>query len=50
MGLEKTYGQFAQDLWVTYGVAPSKRDGFYVDVGSADGERLSNTKLLDDHG
>ena len=50
IGQEKHYGQFAQDLWVTHGVAPGKRDGFYLDVGSADGERLSNTKLLDEMG
>ncbi len=50
VGREKSYGQFQQDLWVTRGVAPGKRDGYYVDVGSADGELISNTKLLDDLG
>lgn len=50
VGREKSYGQFGQDLWVTRGIAPGKRDGYYVDVGSADGERISNTKLLDDLG
>ena len=50
VGREKSYGQFAQDLWVTHGIAPGKRDGYYVDVGSADGEVISNTKLLDDLG
>jgi FkbM family methyltransferase len=50
VGREKSYGQFKQDLWVTRGVAPGKRDGYYVDVGSADGELISNTKLLDDLG
>src|SRR5262249_2582743 len=29
---------------------PGKRDGYYVDVGSGDGEFVSNTKLLDDLG
>jgi FkbM family methyltransferase len=49
-GREKFYGQFAQDLWITRGIAPGKRNGYYVDVGSADGEYISNTKLLDDAG
>jgi len=44
----KTYAQFEQDLWVTQVVAPGKRNGYYVDVGSADGERISNTRLLED--
>jgi FkbM family methyltransferase len=49
-GSEKFYGQFAQDLWVTRGIAPGLRNGYYVDVGSADGTFISNTKLLDDLG
>jgi hypothetical protein len=49
-GLQRSYAQFGQDLWVTLVTAPGKRDGFYVDVGSADGRWLSNTKLLDDMG
>jgi len=35
---------------VTRAVAPGKRNGYYVDVGAADGEAISNTKLLDDLG
>lgn len=50
VGLEKSYGQFGQDLWVANGIAPGKRNGYYVDVGSADGVKRSNTKLLDDLG
>jgi FkbM family methyltransferase len=50
VGCEKTYSQFGQDLWVMHAVLPGKRDGFYVDVGSADGEVFSNSKLLDDLG
>jgi FkbM family methyltransferase len=50
IGREKTYSQFGQDLWVVHGVAPGKRDGYYLDVGSADGVVISNTKLLDDMG
>ena len=49
-GLQRSYSQFGQDLWVALATAPGKRDGFYVDVGSADGRFLSNTKLLDDMG
>jgi len=50
LGEEESFGQFYQDLWVTRGVAPGKRNGYYLDVGSADGVRISNTKLLDDLG
>ncbi len=49
-GAERSHGEFQQDLWVAHGVAPNKRDGYYVDVGSADGVKISNTKLLDDLG
>jgi FkbM family methyltransferase len=50
IGRDKSYSQFGQDLWVVHGGAPGKRDGYYVDVGSGDGEVISNTKLLDDLG
>jgi len=50
VGREASYGQFQQDLWVAHGVAPGKRDGYYVDVGSGDGVKISNTKLLDELG
>lgn len=50
LGREKMYGQFAQDLWVSEGIAPGKTDGFYLDVGSADGDHISNTRLLDEKG
>ena len=50
MGSLKSYAQFEQDLWVTLATAPGKKNGFYVDLGSADGERISNTKLLDEMG
>jgi FkbM family methyltransferase len=49
-GFYKRHGQFEQDLWVALATAPGKKDGFYVDVGSSDGEFFSNTKLLDDLG
>lgn len=48
--VQKTYGQFQQDLWVALKVGGGKRDGYYVDVGSADGEEISNTYLLDQMG
>ena len=50
LGRQKSYSQFGQDLWIVHGVFPGKRNGFYVDVGSGDGEYESNTKLLDDLG
>lgn len=50
LGREKSYSQLGQDLWVTRAIAPGKRNGYYVDVGAADGEAISNTKLLDDLG
>jgi FkbM family methyltransferase len=48
--LQRSYAQLGQDLWVALATAPGKRDGFYVDVGAADGKWLSNTKLLDNMG
>ena len=48
--LQPSYGQFRQDLWVTLSVGHGKKDGYYVDVGSADGVEISNTNLLDQMG
>jgi len=42
-----SYAQFRQDMWVALAVGRGKRNGYYVDVGSADGELISNTYLLD---
>ena len=42
--------QIGQDKWVLFGVFPGVRDGYFVDVGSADGAILSNTKALEEHG
>ena len=50
LGLQKTYSEKQQDLWIVLSALPGKRDGYYVDVGSADGVEVSNTKLLDDMG
>ena len=49
-GLQKSYSEKQQDLWIALSVAPGKRDGYYVDVGSNDGVLDSNTKLLDGMG
>ena len=49
-GLQRSHSQLGQDLWVHLATATGKRDGFHVDVGSAAGRWLSNTKLLDDMG
>jgi FkbM family methyltransferase len=50
IGLQPSYAENIQDLWVALCVAPGKRNGYYVDVGSADGVFGSNSKLLDDMG
>lgn len=50
LGFYRSHAQFEQDLWAALAIAPGKKDGFYVDVGSADGGFMSNTKLLDDLG
>ena len=42
--------QIGQDKWVLFGVFPGVRDGYFVDVGSADGTIVSNTKALEEHG
>jgi FkbM family methyltransferase len=48
--LQRSYGEFQQDLWVALAVGRGKRNGYYVDVGSASGEVNSNTYLLDQMG
>jgi FkbM family methyltransferase len=48
--LQPSYSENLQDLWVKYVVAPGKTNGYYLDVGSADGISGSNSKLLDDLG
>lgn len=42
--------QFGQDKWIINEIFPYVTNGYYVEVGSADGEDLSNTKKLDDIG
>jgi FkbM family methyltransferase len=48
--LQPGYGQFQQDLWVALAIGHGKKNGYYVDVGSADGVVISNTNLLDQMG
>lgn len=49
-GLERFHGLYGQDLWVLQTRFPGVRDGFFVDVGSADGVEISNTKRLEEVG
>lgn len=44
----KTYAQLNQDLWVLELL--QKRDGWFVEFGAFHPEKLSNTKLLEEHG
>ncbi|HVL57738.1 MAG TPA: FkbM family methyltransferase [Burkholderiaceae bacterium] len=43
-------GVYGQDVWVMHRVFPDVRDGYFVDVGSADGELISNTFRLEQRG
>ena len=44
------HGQIGQDRWVLEEVFPGVRDGYFVDVGSGDGEDISNTWGLEARG
>lgn len=44
----RSYSQFQQDLWVL-SIFPNI-EGFFVDIGCCDGERISNTFLLEQNG
>jgi hypothetical protein len=50
LGLVTFHSQMGQDKWVSEGVFPDVKDGFFVDVGSADGTWMSNTKALEERG
>ena len=50
LGFATFYSQIGQDKWVLEKVFPGVKDGFFLDVGSADGTRLSNTKALEERG
>ncbi len=50
LGLEEFKGVTGQDLWVMHSVHPGVTDGFFVDLGSADGIEISNTWALEKAG
>lgn len=50
LGLEDFKSITGQDLWVMYSVHPGVTDGFFVDLGSADGVAISNTWALEQTG
>ena len=50
LGLVRFHSQIGQDIWVLETALPGVRDGFFLDVGSADGTNLSNTKALEQRG
>lgn len=41
-----SYSQINQDIWVLE-KTNFKKNGYYIDIGCADGENISNTFLLD---
>lgn len=50
LGLDEFQGITGQDIWVLYSVHPGVKNGFFVDLGSADGVRISNTWALERNG
>jgi FkbM family methyltransferase len=50
LGLQQFRGTSGQDLWVMHSVHPGTTDGFFVDLGSADGHRSSTTWALEQNG
>lgn len=50
IGLIDFHSQSGQDKWIVYRVFPGVENGYFVDLGSADGVRLSNTKTLEELG
>lgn len=48
--LRSDTGTHGQDLWVSRVVFPDVENGYYLDVGSGDGIRYSNTNVLDEIG
>jgi FkbM family methyltransferase len=50
LGLETFYSQLGQDKWVSEAIFPGVKNGFFLDVGSADGTIISNTKALEQKG
>jgi FkbM family methyltransferase len=50
IGRAGSYSLYGQDLWLLNHIYPGQSDGFFVDLGSADGEEASNSKLLESRG
>lgn len=50
LGWAQFYSQFGQDKWITGVVFPGVKNGYFVDVGSADGILYSNSKALENLG
>jgi len=50
LGLVTFPSQIGQDKWVSEGVFPGVTDGFFLDVGSADGIEGSNTFVIEQKG
>jgi len=50
IGLEKFYSDYGQDKWIARFLFPNVENGYFVDVGSGDGVKSSNTKVLEDQG
>jgi hypothetical protein len=50
LGLVTFYSQMGQDKWVSEGIFPGVKNGFFLDVGSGDGTHMSNTKALEQRG
>jgi FkbM family methyltransferase len=50
LGLATFHSEFGQDKWVLEAVFPGVKNGFFLDVGSADGTIGSNTKALERKG
>jgi FkbM family methyltransferase len=46
-GIDGFNGIYGQDLWILNSAHPGVKDGFFVDIGSADGEDISNTRRLE---
>jgi len=43
------YGQYGADRWVLT-MLPNQTNGFFLDIGAYDGEKFSNSKLLEQNG
>jgi FkbM family methyltransferase len=49
-GWTRFYSQLGQDKWIIGVVFPGVKDGYFVDIGAADGELNSNSKALEELG